>query len=585
MSVLWGRDVIESPAGYVAVHNVHFYLFAFPLITGYFLMKKKGLQFCVVFGLGVLAVCWHLNISLFVEDEGLYAAIIDRTFMQENPFHLELYGQRYLNKPPLFFWMESLSSTYLTPFVGSVEVALRIPESLFSLGTLLLTYHLGAILFSPLAGFWAGVVVATTYLFYWYGRLVLMDPGLTFFMTAGLYCWARAIFLEKQDWWYVVGFVFLAGGTMFKAAHALLLPCLVLLVFFAWQQEWSVLRRWPVYVGLVVFLAMVVPYYWVLGPEFRENFFFKESLDRVMSEPTVGNQPFYYYFIVVWFDFFPWSVLIPSTLALLWYARPFGPKSKEFFLLVWILVYFVAFSAAHGKTERYLLPIVPPMALAIGYFYHSVFVDVRQKIQCERLLKGLLGVFCLVNVGGLIVGPSILEWQRGVSLDAFPLPYIIVMIGLSLWLLWQVVSSRLHMALNGLGILAAGWMIGIIGFLLPAMDVAASPRTLFQETKALLPHPDDPILAFQHWDWRGDEDLYYWQYRHPGANIIAYQKGFDQVTRELLELVNQKGQVVILMTPDQFAKLEGTPVAWEIERLRDFNRGKRKIVLVRVTKS
>ncbi|MDT7044073.1 ArnT family glycosyltransferase [Candidatus Nitronereus thalassa] len=546
-------------------------------------MNQKSLQFCVVLGLGLLSVLWHLDISLFVEDEGLYAAIIDRTFTQANPFHLELYGQRYLNKPPLFFWMESLASTYFTPLVGSIEVALRLPESMFSLGTLLLTYHLGVILFSPLAGFWAGVVVATTFLFYWYGRLVLMDPGLTFFMTAGMYCWARAYFLEKQSWWYVVGFVFLAGGTMFKAAHALLLPSLTLLVYFAWQWEWSALRRWPVYVGLFVFLAMVVPYYWVLGPEFRENFFFKESLDRVVTD-TIGNQPFHYYLRVMWFDFFPWSVLIPSTFVLLWYARPFGPKSKELFLLVWMLAYFAAFSVAHGKTERYLLPIVPPVALAIGYFYHSVLADPRQKIQCERLLKILLGIFCLVNVVGLVAGPAILEWQRGISLEAFPLPYIMVMIGLTLWLMWHVISSRIHIALKGLGVIAAGWMLGIIGFLLPAMDMAGSPRTMFLETKALLPHPNDFILTFQHWDWRGDEDLYYWQYRHPGANIIGYQKEFGQAVQELRELVIRKGQVVILMTYEQFAKLEGAQVALKVERFRYLNRGKHKIVLVRVVR-
>ena len=77
-------------------------------------------------------------------------------------------------------------------------------------------------------------------------------------------------------------------------------------------------------------------------------------------------------------------------------------------------------------------------------------------------------------------------------------------------------------------------MRGILGFLLPGVDAAASPRTMFQETRALLPDPDDPIRAFQHWHWRGDEDLYYWQYRHPrlpdeksGANIIGGQKKID----------------------------------------------------------
>jgi len=546
-------------------------------------MDHKKMQFFVVLGLGVFATFWNLDISLFVEDEGLYAAIIDRTFASDNPFYLSLHGQPYLNKPPLFFWMESLASTYLTPMVGSFEVALRLPESLLSLGTLLLTYHLGVLLFSPLAGFWAGVVVATTYLFYWYGRLVLMDPGLTFCMTTGLYCWARAYFLDKQDWWYAVGFGFIAMGTMVKALHALVLPCLVFFVFLGLQRDWSVLRRWPFYLGLTVFVFLVVPYYWVLGPEFRENFFFKESLDRVMSEPSVGNQPFYYYLIVVWFDFFPWSVLLPFALTWLWAARPFAPKSKELFLLVWILGYFLAFTLAHGKTERYLLPIVPPMAVAVGYLYSAVLATGGKRVLGEPWLKTLLGIVCLISVVGLIGGPYLLAWQRGVAIDALPLLYVGIMIGLSLWLLYQVMASKLTMALKGLGVLAVGWMFGIIGFVLPAMDVAASPRAMFHETKALLPHPQARVLAFQHWDWRGDEDLYYWQYRHPGASIIGYQKPFSQALKDLLELVDREGHVVILMTPDQFADLQKAKASVRLERLRDFNRGKHRMVLIGVS--
>jgi len=277
-------------------------------------------------------------------------------------------------------------------------------------------------------------------------------------------------------------------------------------------------------------------------------------------------------------------VLIPSSLVLLWSVRPFGPRSKELFLLVWILAYFVAFSLAHGKTERYLLPIVPPMGLAIGYFYHSIFSTPGRNIPWERVLKVLLGVFCVVNVVGLIGGPYLLEHLQGVSTDVFPLLYTGVMIALSAWLFWQVVSSRIHMAVKVLGILAAGWMLGVIGFLLPAMDVAASPRAMFQEMKALLPDPNEPIRTFQHWDWRGDEDLYYWQYRHPGAGSIGVQKDFDQASKDLRDLVDQKGQVVFFLTPQQFAKFEEAHLEFHVERLRDFNRGKRKIVLARASK-
>ena len=113
-------------------------------------MNQRRLQFVTVLVIGLLALFLNLDISLFVEDEGLYAAIIEQTFKHENLFHLDLYGQTYLNKPPLFFWMESMASTNLSPLFGSLEVALRLPESLFSLGTLLLTYHIGAVSYTHL---------------------------------------------------------------------------------------------------------------------------------------------------------------------------------------------------------------------------------------------------------------------------------------------------------------------------------------------------------------------------------------------------------------------------------------------------
>jgi len=256
------------------------------------------------------------------------------------------------------------------------------------------------------------------------------------------------------------------------------------------------------------------------------------------------------------------------------------------FLLIWILAYFLVFSLSSGKTERYLLPIVPPVGLAIGLFYQSVLADRKQQIPCEWLLRVLLVTLCVINILGLIVGPSILEWQHGVSNDILPLFYTAGMIGLSGWLFWQVYSDRTKTALNGLGVVAVGWMLGVLGFLLPGMDAAASPRAMFYETKALLPAPDEPIRAFQHWNWRQDEDMYYWHYRHPGeANIIGNQKTFDHAYKDLSQLVERSGKIVIFMTPKQFTQLARINPAFKLERLRDFDRGKHRIVLVRLARS
>ena len=40
-------------------------------------------------------------------------------------------------------------------------------------------------------------------------------------------------------------------------------------------------------------------------------------------EAYVGSRPILWYAYTIWFDFFPWSLLLPSSLILLWKQRPF----------------------------------------------------------------------------------------------------------------------------------------------------------------------------------------------------------------------------------------------------------------------
>ncbi|MFB3115028.1 MAG: hypothetical protein ACE1ZW_03515, partial [Nitrospirales bacterium] len=66
--------------------------------------------------------------------------------------------------------------------------------------------------------------------------------------------------------------------------------------------------------------------------------------------------------------------------------------------------------------------------------------------------------------------------------------------------------------------------------------------------------------------------------------FIGWQKDFNQAVEDLSKLVDEKDQVVFFLTPTQFAKFEEAHLEFHVERLRDFNRGKRKIVLARASK-
>ena len=146
----------------------------------------------------MLVSCWayftNLHLSLLEGSEGLYAGIAGEMARRQEFFNLTYQGIPYFNKPPLFFWLLNLS----TSMWGDHEIALRIPGALAAVATIALVYLLGVQLISPTAGFWAALVVATTHVFLWYGRRVLFDSTLTFFVTAAIFSWIQVQFLGPQ---------------------------------------------------------------------------------------------------------------------------------------------------------------------------------------------------------------------------------------------------------------------------------------------------------------------------------------------------------------------------------------------------
>lgn len=86
------------------------------------------------------------------------------------------------DKPALFYWLAMASYSLF----GVSEFAARFPSALLAVGTALITYHLGRRLFRPEVGLWAGLVMATNWMFAVVGRFATPDSTLIFCTTAAL---------------------------------------------------------------------------------------------------------------------------------------------------------------------------------------------------------------------------------------------------------------------------------------------------------------------------------------------------------------------------------------------------------------
>ena len=298
--------------------------------------RESGIMHWFVLGLmGTFAFFYNLPTSLFGVTEGLYAAVTETMVRTGEYVHLSLHGRPYYNKPPMFFWLQALS----TKFVGWGETALRLPSAFLSFGTVVVTYWLGRTLFSPTAGFWAALVVLTSYASLWFGQMAIIDPVLTFFMTLGILGLVLAYFQERTSWWYVVGFAALAFGAMVKNLHAFAMPVLLFLALLLVRRDGTPFKTFSFWAGLMVFAGLLGSYYAYLGQEFIQHYVLKENLQRMTKlagdtqgsafDAYFGKRPIVWYAFVIWFDFFPWSVLLPSALLVLWETKVSATVSKR----------------------------------------------------------------------------------------------------------------------------------------------------------------------------------------------------------------------------------------------------------------
>ena len=96
-------------------------------------------------------------------------------------------------------------------------------------------------------------------------------------------------------------------------------------------------------------------------------------------------EPFYFYFIRLPVEFFPWIVFLPTAL-ILGLRKDFGNRRDFLFLSIWFFFIFLFFTLSKGKKDNYLLPLYPAAARMVGALWDH-------GLQSEEGRKGFLPDF------------------------------------------------------------------------------------------------------------------------------------------------------------------------------------------------
>ncbi|CAB3963384.1 4-amino-4-deoxy-L-arabinose transferase [Burkholderia cenocepacia] len=350
-----------------------------------------------------LAIVWFAPLGLrhlIPSDEGRYAEMAREMFVTGDWITPRYNGYKYFEKPPLQTWLNALTFAWF----GIGEWQARLYTAVASFAGILLVGYTGARLFNPLSGFLAAVVLASSPYWNLMGHFNALDMGLAFWMALSL-C---SLLLAQRPGlrpaaargWMWACWAAMAFAVLSKGLVGLILPGAVLVLYTLIARDWALWKRLYLVSGLVIFFAIVTPWFVLVqqrNPEFFNFFFIVQQFRRYLTPEQNRPGPLYYFVPVLLVGFLPWlSVAWQSIRHALRMPRQPNGFSPMLVLLIWSAFIFLFFSASHSKLISYVLPVAPALALIIGAYLPLISAD-----RFRRHLLGYL-VFLVVAAFGII---------------------------------------------------------------------------------------------------------------------------------------------------------------------------------------
>ncbi|MCA1586176.1 MAG: glycosyltransferase family 39 protein, partial [Acidobacteria bacterium] len=300
-------------------------------------------------------------------DEAFYAEAA-REMVESGDWLTPSYNyQPRFQKPILYYWLTA--ATYL--ITGPGEAAARFWSACAGLGLALVTAACARRWYDDGTALLAGAIAATNFGYVALARMSLPDLPLAFFITLGIYALFTAT-LERERRpriWVVLAAASLALGFLTKGPVAIVVPAIVVGPLLLIERRGLNLRFGDAVVGVVVFTAIAAPWYvamwWAHGTAYLEGFFLGDNFERFATDRFNDPRPWWFYVPVVAGGMLPWT-----PLAMVW-LRPIGQfvrgrraaSTIEVRLLLWAIVPLLFFTASIGKQPRYVLPVLPPLAI------------------------------------------------------------------------------------------------------------------------------------------------------------------------------------------------------------------------------
>ena len=316
--------------------------------------------------------------GLIGADEPRYAQVAREMLARKDWITPFLWGQPWLEKPPLYYWQAMLSYSVF----GVSDWAARVPSAVDATLLILAVYLFFRRLRPPVA-LDAALVTAACAGIIGYSRAASTDMALaSTFAIAMLAWWAWRETMQRMC--LVVFYACMALGMLAKGPVAPLLAALVVALYSLAAREPRLILKTLSLPGILVFCIIALPWYFAVqtrNPQFFGEFILQHNLARFSSDLYHHREPFWYYLPVALLALLPWTAFIIAgsieTVRVWWSDRKSRPDQPDFdfqfslFACSWLIVPVAFFTLSQSKLPGYILPAVPAGAILLANYMLS----------------------------------------------------------------------------------------------------------------------------------------------------------------------------------------------------------------------
>ena len=365
-------------------------------------------------------------------DETRYVRIAQEMLISNNFLTPVINGEIFLEKPPLFFWLEDISFLIF----GVNEWAARIPMAIVASFGVFMTYYFGQKLVSKRFGLISALVLGANVIYIVLSHIAILDLLLSVTMMVSTYFGILTLYSQGKENWeqWLCFYIFCGLSALSKGLPGIIIPFGAVFLTYLFSKRLKDLFDFKkIGFGILILLLIFLPWhmmmYKVHGQAFINEYILKHHLARFVNSAGINRkEPFWFFIPVILVGFIPFAVTLLTvfineirkcintyrngfTLNLFRYFSPDIVMNRRFLsinILLFLFI-FLLFSSASTKLPTYILPAIFPLSFIIGYIFEEYSENKKFDMPVKISNIIISAVFLIASIVSfvLLIKPSL----------------------------------------------------------------------------------------------------------------------------------------------------------------------------------